>query len=241
MTQRNGEGSGLSRRDFLSKASLFSLAAIGLPKVALAETGTWEAAPEGAEIARLAIYPAIGICRVGNSDEWFLAPEVPGLASNPPGGYKDGEMRIKKQVQRFRIYAFDEEDRVVQEITDADIEWTVHVANTKAAWYGFNNPFDLGETAPGLPGQRRNQMFNGPERLGRLVIDPGPVSVAGPHAESPPMVGRFWDRLDVELGTLRTDDAGRLLVFPADGVSESAIPDAPFWQRRQQGVAAEAL
>ena len=32
------------------------------------------------------------------------------------------------------------------------------------------------------------------------------------------MAGRFWDKMAVKLGHLRTDDAGRLLVFPADGV-----------------------
>jgi len=35
--------------------------------------------PTDTMITRLAIYPALGISRVGNSLEWFLAPEVPGL------------------------------------------------------------------------------------------------------------------------------------------------------------------
>ena len=41
------------------------------------------------------------------------------------------------------------------------------------------------------------------------------------------MAGRFWDKMAVKLGHLRTDDAGRLLVFPADGVANSALPQNP--------------
>ena len=36
----------------------------------------------------------------------------------------------------------------------------VHVANTKAAWYGFNNPLDNGDLAPGLPGQLRKPVLS---------------------------------------------------------------------------------
>ena len=221
---------GVSRRDFLARASALSAAAAVGPKIALASAGAPEPAPEGSRIARLGIYPAMGICRVGNSKEWFLAPEIPGQASNPEGGYKDGEMKIKKQVQRFRIYGFDDEGRVVREITgeEADIRWTVRVANTKAAWYGFNNPLDNREVAPGLPSGLRNQFFTEADRDKMLVIDPGPATVSGPRATPKPMVGRFWNELEVKLGELRTDEASRLLVFPGDGVSQSAIPDNPI-------------
>ena len=105
-------------------------------------SGAVEAAPEGAEIARVSVYPALGISRVGGSALWFLAPEVPGLPPRPEGGFKDGDQLIKKQVQRFRLYAFDDQDRVIGEVTadDAEIAWDVHVANTKAAWYGLQQP-----------------------------------------------------------------------------------------------------
>jgi len=222
---------GIRRRDFLAGAGALALGFPMVPKAAVAQS-TAVAAPPGAAVARLAIYPAIGICRVGGSARWFLAPEVPGLPPRPEGGFKDGERLIKKQVQRFRVYAFDDQGRVIGEVTagDAAIEWSVHVANTKAAWYGFNNPLDNGELAPGLPGQLRNQYFVANEQRERmLLIDGGRTTIAGTGTNSGgndpryAMGGRFYDRVDVGLGHLRTDEAGRLLVFPPDGVSNSPV------------------
>lgn len=219
---------GFKRRDFLAGAA--AIAAFPFAAKAAIAAAPRERAPDGAKVARLGIYPAIGICRVGGSDKWFLAPEVPGLPPKPESGFKDGDQAIKKQVQRFRVYAFDDQGRVIREITaaEAKIEWRVHVANTKAAWYGFNNPLDNGPLAPGLPGQRRNQYFvSDEERLKMLVIDGGETAITGtgtnPNGTDPAyaMGGRFWDEVDVGLGHVRTDDRGRLLVFPPDGKSAS--------------------
>jgi len=229
MTESNKPARSIRRRDFLAGATSLTASLVFLPKAAVA-TARLETAPAGAAVARLGIYPAIGISRVGGSAEWFLAPEIPGLPPMPEGGFKDGEQAIKKQVQRFRIYAFDDQGRVIREITaaDAKIEWRVHVANTKAAWYGFNNPLDNGTLAPGLPGQRRNQYFvTDEERLKMLVIDGDETGIHGagtnPNGDDPHfhMGGRFWDEVDVGLGHLRTDGEGRLLVFPPDGKSAS--------------------
>ncbi|MCC5979000.1 MAG: CTQ-dependent glycine oxidase GoxA [Salinarimonas sp.] len=223
----------MRRRDFLAGAGIGALA-LGmplLPKAAIAAASA-EAAPDGAEIARVAVYPALGISRVGGSASWFLAPEVPGLPARPEGGFKDGDQLIKKQVQRFRIYAFDAQDRVIGEITEdqAEIAWDVHVANTKAAWYGFNNPLDNGDLAPGLPGQLRNQFFvDAAQRERMLVIDGGATQIAGAGVNADgddpqyAMGGRFYDEVPVGLGQLRTDEAGRLMVFPPDGVSHSPV------------------
>lgn len=222
---------GLRRRDFLASAAALSIGLPLLPKAAIANNNA-QPAPAGAAVARVAVYPAIGLCRVGGSPQWFLAPEVPGLPPQPEGGFKDGERLLKKQVQRFRVYAFDDEDRVIGEVTaaDATIEWDVHVANTKAAWYGFNNPLDNGDLAPGLPGQMRNQFFVGDAQRERmLVIDGGQTRITGADANANgddpayAMGGRFWETEPVGLGHLRTDADGRLLVFPPDGVSRSPV------------------
>ncbi|WP_211228968.1 CTQ-dependent glycine oxidase GoxA [Thalassobaculum salexigens] len=222
------------RRDFLAGAGTAAwIAGLGFPlpiKPAVAATTPAEAAPEGARIARVAIYPALGISRVGGSPKWFLAPELPGVPPQPEGGFKDGTDRIKKQAQRFRIYAFDDRDRVIGEITttEATISWRVHVANTKAAWYGFSNPLDNGAAAPGLPGRQRNRAYQSDaDRERMLVIDPGPVTISGTDVNAAGdltdyrMVGRFWESLDVGLGQVRTDDKGRLIVMPPDGVAGS--------------------
>ncbi|MEQ8348915.1 MAG: CTQ-dependent glycine oxidase GoxA [Sneathiellaceae bacterium] len=229
-----GETGGIRRRDFLAgMGAAAGLAGAGFPflsKLAVSPAAAAEAAPGGARIARVGIYPAIGISRVGGSAKWFYAPELPGVPPRPEGGFKDGTALIKKQVQRFRVYAFDDRDRVIGELTaaDAKIDWQVHVANSKAAWYGFANPLDNGEHAPGLAGKMRNQYFrNDSQRERMLVIDPGPVGIGGQsvnwQGDSPQhaMTGRFWDNVDVALGQVRTDDKGRLLVVPADGIADS--------------------
>lgn len=224
----------MRRRDFLAGVSATAgLAGAGFPfvsKLALASGSDAESAPEGAAIARVAVYPALGISRVGGSDQWFYAPELPGVPAQPEGGFKDGTALIKKQVQRFRVFAFDAENRVIGELTDADakIDWRVHVANTKAAWYEFANPLDNGAAAPGIPGKMRNQYFHDrAERERMLAIDPGAVEIGGVRinwdgdSAAHAMTGRFWDSTDIGLGQVRTDEAGRLLVVPADGAAAS--------------------
>ena len=223
----------VSRRGFLaSTSSAALLAGLAWPAIASVYAPSQRtAAPAGSKVAKVRIYPAIGICRVGGSDKWFYAPEIPGLAPDAPDGFKDGLEKIKKQVQRFRVYAFDDQDRVIGEITDSDsskITWNAHLANTKAAWYGFNNPLDNGEDAPGLPGQKRNQYFvTDAQREEMLIIDGGVIEVEGRNVnwngEDPNLhfSGKFWGTEDVGLGELRTDDMGRLLVVPPDGVSNS--------------------
>src|SRR5688572_2319382 len=97
-------------------------------------------------IDTVVIHPTIGIARVGNSpDEWFFGPEAPGPHPVPTGGFKDDAGRIKRQAARFRLYGLDGDGNVVQEITaaDADIRWTVHLANSKAAWYDFDVALDI--------------------------------------------------------------------------------------------------
>ncbi len=207
-----------------------------LQRAAFAQ-GARSGPPADSTIARLAVYPPLGMSRVGNSEQWFLAPEVPGIQPEPHGQYKDGTQKVKKQVQRFRVYAFNAAGEVIREITaaEAKIEWTVHVANTKGAWYGFNNPLDNQELAPGLPGPLRNQSIRGDaDRARLLVIDPGPNAITGasrnPRGNDPAyaMTGKFWNATPVTLGHLGTDEAGRLLVFPGDGVASSVIANNPI-------------
>ncbi|MBR1217974.1 CTQ-dependent glycine oxidase GoxA [Bradyrhizobium sp. U87765 SZCCT0131] len=224
----------MKRRDFLIGASAFGLAGPALFKAAVSPVEAQQPAPAGARIVRAAIFPAIGFSRVGNGDEWFLAPEVPGLMTEPKGGFKQGPDRLKKQVQRFRIYGYDDQGRVVRELGAADgVRWTVHVANTKAAWYGYSNAMDGGDRAPGIPGAQRNAFIEPARREAMLAIDAGAVRIEGASKNADgrdaahQMAGRFWGRMPVKLGHLRTDEAARLLVFPADGVANSALPQNP--------------
>ena len=224
-----------SRRQFLGMASSAALIA-GAAWPARANINPQHAfasAPANAPVAKVRIYPAIGICRVGGADSWFYAPEVPGLPPRPQDGqFKDGLEKIKKQVQRFRLYAFDADNNIIGEVTGDAITWGVHLANTKANWYGFNNPLDNGDLAPGLPSQKRNQYFvSDQDREENLIIDGGVISISGQDTNQAGLdpayqfEGRFWggqpDATKVGLGQLRTDPAGRLMVVPPDGVSNS--------------------
>ena len=89
----------------------------------------------------MAVHPAIGIARVGNSaDSFYFGPELPGSLPVAPDGFKDATGAIARQAARFRIFGYDAAGAVVGEVTasDADIVWTVSVANKKAAWYDFD-------------------------------------------------------------------------------------------------------
>lgn len=230
MSESN-KGPKTTRRDFLAATAggLLTAGMPWLPRAAVAQTTTTPA-PAGSTVAKVRIYPAIGICRVGSSEQHFLAPEVPGL---PPqtDDFKDGTRKLKKQAQRFRVYAFDDQNRVIGEITEGNgnnINWSCHLANTKGAWYGFNNPLDNGDLAPGLPGQKRNQyIVDDQDREDMLVIDGGRKTISGvsvnAHGKNRRFrfAGKFFGTEDVGLGHLRTDDQGRLLVIPPDGKSAS--------------------
>jgi hypothetical protein len=168
------------------------------------------------DIVYCGIHPGIGIARVGDSpDEYFVGPERPGRAGLPAGGYKDERGRVKRQAARFRVFGFDAAGNVVQELTDADaeIEWSVHLANGKGAAPRFH---------PDRPGQLRNARVTGTRRA-TLVIDPGERRVRGRGVWGTPYrfaSGTFLGH-EVDLGELRTDAAGRLLVLGGHGTSGS--------------------
>lgn len=176
-------------------------------------------------IVRAAIYPGIGIARVGNSEqEYLIGPEVPHFVPPPAGGYKDKAGALKRQAARFRIFGFNAEGQVVRELTsdDAEITWTVHVANTKAAWYRFEVAMDIPEAVP-VP--RRNANFIGDARK-QLIIDPGPRGISGKNQSGAQYyfdTGEFIGE-KVYLGELRTDEAGRLVFLGGRGKSATPFP-----------------
>ncbi len=155
-------------------------------------------AAEDTEIAYCRIHPGLGIARIGNSpDEFFIGPESPGTVVEPAGGYKDEDGQIKRQAARFRIYAYDKNDRPIKELTaaDANITWTVHLANRKAAYSMFLGAYwqsqypEFYKQNPDAPPPRNQEIpADSPERS-RLVIDPGPRSVSGISVKGPKFDG----------------------------------------------------
>ena len=153
-----------------------------------------------ATLQKVQIFPAIGFARIGNSQDWFIGPELPFPApvSPPPGGnYKDEACRIKRQAQRFRLWGFysDSSNRELT-LADGDITWTVHLVNAK----------------PSLNGQG--------------TIDGGLQTLNGAAATAS-FAGTFGG-VSVPLGDAETDGEGRLIV--RGGFGTSANPTDPTSQ-----------
>ena len=150
------------------------------------------------------IHPAIGIARIGNSPEFFIGPERLREIPEPTGGFKDDQCRVKRQAARFRIYAH-HDNGTVEEITDAeaDITWTVHLVNKKAAYPGRGNS----------------------ESASDLSIDPGARSTTAPNQQQLFDTGviRFSGQpaTTVPLGEMRSDTQNHLLVLGGSGTSAS--------------------
>ena len=134
------------------------------------------------------IHPAIGIARVGGSEEgYFIGPEVPNYDGTPPakyGGWKDDEGQILRQVARFRVYGYDGNGNVVGEVTPGDgvdLTWRVHVANHKAEWYDFDESMDIPAfdgsqgTPPKQSGLRNATVVDRKQ----LINDPGAREIKG--------------------------------------------------------------
>lgn len=186
------------------------------------------------KIDHVSIYPPIGIARIGNSPEYFLASELPGVEPNPTGGYKDTDGRIRKQAVKFKIYAFDEEGTVLGELTNehAKIDWQVHVANVKAAWYQFNNALDLPQA--GIPSEYRNEHE---DDRSLLAIKPKPIHITGASVTDNSYSfndGEFYG-VKVNLGRLETDALGRVIFVPGDGDAQSKDSKPPTTFANNEG------
>ena len=173
-------------------------------------------------IVSAAIHPAIGIARVGNSqNEYFIGPQVLEPRAESVGFYRDAQGAIKRQAAQFRIYGYNAAGEVVQELTAdcADIRWSAHVANSKAAWYQWQMAMDIPE-ANDVVLPLRNAAMTDPAGRATLIIDGGLRSISGKNASGVTFEGSFTG-VPVELGELRTDNEGRLLFLGGRGVSAS--------------------
>jgi len=189
------------------------------------DAGPGKAPGVDATIVRASIHPAIGVARIGDSEaEYFVGPEVVDPAPEPPEFYRDKAGALKRQAARFRLYGYNARGEVVRELTpdDADITWTVHLANRKAQWYQFQAALDIPDAVT-MTVPLRNARVPAAER-GTLAIDPGPRSISG-KSVSGGKDHRFdtgvFKGVVVPLGEIRTDDAGRLLMLGGTGKSAS--------------------
>jgi hypothetical protein len=107
----------------------------GQPQTDLIDPRAVDPAPPRPDdrIVKAAIYPSIGIARVGNSlDGWFVGPEVRYPEPMPAGYYRDAKGALKRQAARFRLYGLNVRGEIVRELTGGqqegdEISWQVEL------------------------------------------------------------------------------------------------------------------
>lgn len=189
-----------------------------------------------------AIYPAIGIARVGNapadlkdSSSFFYGPTTsPDLTDNKHQKidlekflFKNKLGQIKKQAAQFKIYKH--EDGEYQEIsinspnTDiAYIKWTVHIANQKASWFSFSNAQDM--QALSLPQPFRNPSI---EDRASLVVDGRELSLSSHECHKRVEIKADFLNVDLHLGEMFLDSDGSLSILGGNGEAKN-INNAPI-------------
>ena len=196
---------------------------------------------------KLELHPTVGVARLGNSpSEICLSPvSIGGLPfeadphGNPAGPittFKDACGRIKRQGQPFKILQEDGNELTLDSPNVASIEWTVHLANKKAAWYQYSELEGNLLYGPENSYANRKVAFRNPKSTSRpkrqrLIVDPGPRSISGRQQsigfDSGSMPGNYpaqYPSTDPKYGTgvrtlgdLKTDSAGRLVVLGGYG------------------------
>ena len=179
-------------------------------------------------IVSAAIYPPIGVMRVGNSQsEYFIGPEVSEPLPQTANFYRDSTGALKRQAARFRIYGLNAAGEVVKELTadNADITWHAQLANQKASWYNFEIALDIPEAAQADPSKLRNKNITGSARE-KLLIDGGKNTLSGRNiaGEQHQFIGAF-DEVSVYLGEMTTDSEGRLVMLGGHGKSANIHGD----------------
>jgi hypothetical protein len=180
---------------------------------------------------RYRIFPAIGIARLGQDNNFFLGPETPGAKPGdlqadgtvtPITQYKDAtRTKIRKQGARFHL--FESEDGTnwsPANLPDgATVTWNVSLVNKKSAVTRPSNPPTV-PTRPVVPPANQT-----------MVIDGGTKHISSPNTTSSAFVGTYATtapdgtpfQVDVELGSLRCDGQGRLIILGGNG--QSAAPN----------------
>lgn len=195
------------------------------------------------------IHPAIGVARVGDSDDYYLGPvEAGGLPLEQDGSPFKGfrtDNGLRRQAAQFRVYIYDQNGAhpegapvVLGEGGIVDIQWTVHVANKKAAWRDF-----LQLDGSGPDGYSAGHTFRNPGSTGtartQLIIDPGPQTLRctqatrsaefrrgmpmGGYKQTFPPENLNPDPIDT-LGSMSTGTDGSLVVVGGYGRSGVCVP-----------------
>ncbi len=196
------------------------------------------------------IHPGIGVARMGNSEDFFIGPETPGMYANwddAAGQFKsfrDSQGRIKRQGARFRVFEYFwdastgtwSNPKEVSVGTDVvDIQWRVHLANRKASFFVFDGqngaddyyvkraadkPDEQIKTDPDRTNRRNADIAPG-DRAAKLEIDPGEKVISARQGGAVEVVNTNSNIPIKSLGTLKVDDKGRLIVLGGYGQTET--------------------
>ena len=145
----------MKKRKFLKH---MYITAIGIPflNTTIASIFKFSKKLSSKQIVKAAIYPPIGVMRVGNSvDEFFIGPLVDEPQVNADVyAYRDKTGALKRQAAQFRIYGLNEAGEAVKELTmeNSSITWSSQLANQKSSWYQFHIALDIPEAlSPEIP------------------------------------------------------------------------------------------
>jgi hypothetical protein len=196
------------------------------------------------------VHPALGVARVGDSpDGFFIGPERPAVPANWNAAthafesFRDSAGKVKRQAARFRVFEYvsaADGTFVPKEIVSGqdgvkEIEWRVHIANRKGSFFTFNGQSGAEDlfvarasraaSAPEKDDPARTNLRNSTvtgDRSAQLDIDPGEVLIVGLRQGPVRLTNHNAAAIPIpDLGELRTDEAGRLLVLGGHGTSRS--------------------
>lgn len=170
---------------------------------------------------RYAIFPPIGLARIGNSTQGFvIGPERRGSlgtewsadgAEVDVTSFKDALFRVKPQAARFQVFELPEDGSAPRPANLAKgtaVTWSARIVNKKDAIDRPGSPPDT-PVAPTMAAGRAGH-----------IIDSAVQTIAGPSA-APVTLQGVYDGQAVRLGELRTDVLQRLLIIGAEGKSAS--------------------
>ncbi|WEF34233.1 LodA/GoxA family CTQ-dependent oxidase [Pseudoduganella chitinolytica] len=177
---------------------------------------------------KYAIYPPIGIARVGNSaDEFFIGAETLDTvgteirtdgSEQPVHAFKDALYRTKRQGARFHLFEVPDDGSAPRPASlpaGATVTWSVKLGNAKDA-----------VKRPPAPPDRPRAIQLDPARTDRLILTEGNVS--GASAPWLDLDGSYRGTT-VKLGTIFTDSSQRLVVLGGHGTAASlSNPPAPI-------------
>jgi hypothetical protein len=181
------------------------------------------------------IHPAIGVARVGDSPEYYLAPEtaggLPTIYSSAPtnlDAFRDKDGKLLKQGVRFKLFRYDSPDSVGVEVKVGQggishINWFAYPANKKASWFQFQQQTGSGQ------GPYSSNSTPHPEAPYAFVNDKG---YDANNAANPYKGGGATDakapsnplRYNLSLGTsedpatINDDNRRKLILDPGNGV-----------------------